>query len=92
MDRRTTGIAAALVVVLAFVVAGALALGGGGDEPRDVASETGTEAAGETSTGETVPEPAPQRERGRTGFRVLASGADPAVGRRVAKEPAYADL
>jgi hypothetical protein len=41
VDGRTTGIAAALVVVLAFVVAGALALGAGDDEPRDVASETG---------------------------------------------------
>lgn len=64
MDRRTTGIAAALVVVLALVVAGALALGGGDDEPRDTASETGTEApggtpaGGETSPDETEPEPA----------------------------------
>jgi hypothetical protein len=86
VNRRTTGIAAAAVVVLALVVAGALALGGGDDEPRDAVSETSTEAAGGTA-GYVL-----NASEGGPGFRVFASGADPAVARRVADELAYADL
>jgi hypothetical protein len=40
-----------VIAVLALGVAGALALGGGGDEPRDVAPGTETERASEGATG-----------------------------------------
>ena len=52
--------------MLALVVAGALALGGGDDEPRGGMSETGTEvASGTAAAGESSPsesEPKPQAE------------------------------
>ena len=49
MDSRTLGYAAAVVVVFALIVAGALALGGDDDEPRDVASGITTEQATEST-------------------------------------------
>jgi hypothetical protein len=49
------GYAAAVVAVFALIVAGALLLGGGDDEPRDVASGTATEQGTEsTSSTESV--------------------------------------
>ena len=63
MDSRTLGYAAAVLVVFALIVAGALALGGDDDEPRDVASGTATEETADSATTaepeqtETAPEP-----------------------------------
>ena len=53
------GYAAAVVVVFALIVAGALALGGDDEEPQDVASETTAEPAGggATAPAETATEP-----------------------------------
>ncbi len=56
MGRRTLGIAAALLALLAVAVGGVLAIESDDEEPRDVASETGTGTAVETGTaGETSP-------------------------------------
>jgi hypothetical protein len=51
------GYAAAVLVVFALIVGGALALGGDDDEPRDVASETAAQpAGGATAPAETATE------------------------------------
>ena len=56
MGRRTLGIAAALLALLAVAVGGVLAIESDDEEPRDMASETGTGTAVETGTaGETSP-------------------------------------
>jgi hypothetical protein len=57
VDRHTLGYAAAVVVVFALIVGGALALGGDDDEPRDVASDTAAQpAGGATAPAETATE------------------------------------
>jgi hypothetical protein len=51
VERRTLGYAAAVAAVFELIVAGALALGGGEEEPRGKASPTATAADSGTGWG-----------------------------------------
>ena len=80
MDSRTLGYAAAVLVVFALIVAGALALGEDDDEPRDVAAGTATERTTDSppTTGPEQTETAPEPEDETASEPGTGTAAEPA--------------
>jgi hypothetical protein len=90
MDRRTLRYAAAVLVVFAAIVAGALALGGDDeDEPRDAASATTTSAEGSTAAEPERTETQAEQGDGRDGG-ATAEEPEPATEPDPAPTPAPA--